>query len=75
MKKPLPKALFDNLIHMKDQKYYLNMEHIKNKKDYLHAHNFLWSYRGSLDTFTVYRREIEKLLQWTWLIAKKHFLK
>ncbi len=71
MKKPLPKALFDSLIYMKDRKYYLNMQHVKNKKDYTHARNFLWSYRGSIDTFTAYRREIEKLLQWAWLIAKK----
>ena len=71
MKKPLPKALFDSLTYVKNRKYYLNMQHVKNKKDYTHARNFLWSYRGSIDTFTAYRREIEKLLQWTWLIAKK----
>ena len=71
MEKSLPKALFDNLTYMKDRKYYLNMAHVKNKKDYIHAHNFLWSYRGSVDTFNAYRREIERLLQWSWLIAKK----
>ena len=71
MKKALPKALFDNLTHTKNRKYYLKMEHIKHKKDYIHAYNFLWSYRGSVDTFNSYRREVERLLQWSWLIAKR----
>lgn len=40
-------------------------------KDYLYAHEFLYSYRGSEATFNAYRREVERLLQWSWLIAKK----
>ena len=68
MKRTLPKALFDTLTYMKKKKYYVTMKHIKHKKDYIHAYNFLLSYRGSIDTFTAYRREIERLLQWTWLI-------
>ena len=60
---------------MKSKKYYVNMEHIKNKKDYVNAYNFLWCYRGSIDTFNAYRREIERLLQWAWLIAKKPLTK
>lgn len=32
---------------------------------------FLKSYANSKDTFTSYRREVERLLHWTWLIAKK----
>jgi len=71
MKRTLPKALFDTLTYMKKKKYYVTMKHIKHKKDYIHAYNFLLSYRGSIDTFTAYRREIERLLQWTWLIEKK----
>lgn len=38
---------------------------------YQHAKQFLLSYRGSLDTFNSYRREIERYLQWCHLIAKK----
>lgn len=49
----------------------INMSHVKNKEDYKHAYNFLLSYRGSLDTFNSYRREIERFLQWVWLIANK----
>lgn len=32
---------------------------------------FLKSYGHSNDTFTSYRREVERILQWSWLIAKK----
>lgn len=38
-------------------------------KDYQLASEFLYSYRGSPDTFTAYRRELEHFLQWAWLIA------
>ncbi|HDZ09769.1 tyrosine-type recombinase/integrase [Pseudohongiella sp.] len=37
--------------------------------DYRSASEFLYSYRGSPDTFTAYRRELEHFLQWSWLIA------
>ncbi len=39
--------------------------------DYEHARNFLFHYRGSQATFNAYRREIERFLQWCWLIQKK----
>src|SRR5690606_2950806 len=39
--------------------------------DYQHAAEFIYSYRGSPDTFSTYRREIEHFLHWCWLIAKK----
>ena len=32
---------------------------------------FLLSYGGSADTYNAYRREIERLLHWSWLIQKK----
>ncbi|MEX2333745.1 MAG: site-specific integrase, partial [Pseudohongiella sp.] len=38
-------------------------------EDYRHACEFLYSYRGSPDTFSAYRRELEHFLQWAWLIA------
>ena len=43
------------------------------KKDYLQAKEFLLSYRGSVDTFNSYRREIERFLQWCTLKADKTF--
>lgn len=39
--------------------------------DYQHASEFIYSYRGSPDTFSTYRREIEHFLHWCWLIAHK----
>lgn len=39
--------------------------------DYQHASEFIYSYRGSPDTFSTYRREIEHFLHWCWLVAKK----
>jgi|TARA_B110000879_G_scaffold118951_1_gene158027 site-specific recombinase XerD len=39
--------------------------------DYQNASEFVFSYRGSPDTFSTYRREIEHMLHWCWLVAKK----
>lgn len=39
--------------------------------DYQLASEFLYSYRGSPDTFSTYRREIEHFLHWCWLVARK----
>ena len=32
--------------------------------DYQHASEFIYSYRGSPDTFSTYRREVEHFLHW-----------
>lgn len=42
-------------------------------RDYQLALNFLYSYRGSSDTFRAYRRDIERLLQWSWFTKKSLF--
>ena len=39
--------------------------------DYQYASEFIYSYRGSPDTYNTYRRELEHFLHWCWLIAKK----
>ncbi|OGT54121.1 MAG: integrase [Gammaproteobacteria bacterium RIFCSPHIGHO2_12_FULL_42_10] len=44
-------------------------------RDYLHVLNFLYSYRGSVDTFNAYRRELERMIQWGWLIQDQSILK
>ncbi|MGB0560128.1 MAG: hypothetical protein ACPGKO_10080, partial [Pseudohongiellaceae bacterium] len=41
------------------------------QSDYQYASEFIFSYRGSPDTFATYRREIEHFLHWSWLIAEK----
>lgn len=43
-------------------------------KDYKMALNFLYSYRGSQDTFAAYRRDIERFLQWSWFVRKQSLL-
>jgi len=37
-------------------------------QDYEYALKFLYSYNGSTATFNAYRRDIERLLQWSWLV-------
>ncbi len=39
--------------------------------DYQYASEFIYSYRGSPDTFSTYRREIEHFLHWCWLVRKR----
>jgi site-specific recombinase XerD len=43
-------------------------------KEYYYTLMFLYSYRGSMDTFNAYRREIERFIQWSWFIHKKSIL-
>jgi site-specific recombinase XerD len=43
-------------------------------KEYYYALTFLYNYRGSLDTFNAYRREIERLIQWSWFIHQRSIL-
>lgn len=44
-------------------------------KDYEIALKFLYSYRGSEQTFGAYRRDIERLIQWSWFIRNESILK
>lgn len=75
----LPSPLFDTLetlekntqffsdLTTSDQPHrFVNFPH-----DYSHASRFLYSYRGSPATFNAYRREVERLLQWSWFVEKK----
>ena len=39
--------------------------------DYQRTCEFIYSYRGSPDTFSTYRREMEHFLQWCWLVVDK----
>lgn len=43
-------------------------------QDYQGILNFLYSYRGSPDTFNSYRRELERLLQWSWFVRQQSLL-
>ena len=72
---PIP--LFDSLTKMLATGYdvYTNLQHnTKYPNDIKCAKTFLLSYRGSEATFNAYRREIERLIQWSWLVAEKSLL-
>ena len=68
MSTEIPTALFDSLSHL--QRHPDLSEDLPFPKDFLHAHDFLYAYRGSDATFNAYRREVERLLQWSWHIKK-----
>ena len=42
--------------------------------EYYNALVFLYNYRGSMETFNSYRREIERFIQWSWFVQKKSIL-
>jgi site-specific recombinase XerD len=65
-----PLALFDDLKNI-DNNNSLFINKNQEIQDYQKAIAFLKSYKGSRGTFDSYRREIERLLQWSWTIAKK----
>jgi len=44
-------------------------------KDYQLVLNFLYNYRGSSATFSAYRRDLERLLQWSWFVREQSILK
>ncbi len=69
--KQLPSPIFDGLQELLSGEYYCPSLSAEEKVVYEHAKSFLLSYRGSLDTFNSYRREIERYLQWCQLIANK----
>lgn len=49
----------------------LGLENNQNAlADLLHSLSFLVSYNGSTATFNSYRREVERILQWCWLMQK-----
>lgn len=63
---PLP--LFDSRQYFDEQDFPKDLFSLDDLK---HAKAFLKSYDGNDATFNAYRREVEKLLHWSWLIVKK----
>lgn len=75
MKYPIPIPIFDTLENLESTSIPIKFEKIDwIIKDYKIARNFLKQYGGSQSTFVSYRREIERLFQWSWLITKKSVL-
>lgn len=74
-----PSAFFDTLEAMPNpfKQPVKSLDHLLSDAppdaigDYQHASEFIYSYRGSPDTFSTYRREIEHFLHWCWVITGK----
>lgn len=67
---PTPQPLFDDLEHIEEcanRPLPANTNH----EDFKYALNFLKNYTGSKGTFNSYRREVERLLHWSWLATNK----
>ncbi|MGM0634265.1 MAG: tyrosine-type recombinase/integrase [Pseudomonadota bacterium] len=79
MNRRTPQPLFDTLEHMDNpfRRPPASVAHAIDDppegalEDYRRACEFLYSYRGSADTFSSYRRELEHFLQWSWLVNGK----
>lgn len=70
----IPRPLFDDLNNCNSEQSFAIMQTIQDteqQKDYRHTFDFLQSYTGSQGTFNSYRREVERLLHWSWLVANK----
>ena len=71
-------AILDNLDHIKDQELFVSPTYDKLNfvhDDFNYAKQFLLNYMGSKSTYNTYRSELEKYLQWLWLILGKSILK
>lgn len=68
MKTPI--SLFDDINNIGSTNGF-SLKDEKLRMDYEKTKLFLQSYRGSQGTFNSYRREVERLLHWSWLIANK----
>jgi site-specific recombinase XerD len=69
--KNVPSPIFDRLQSMLANDDYQPKLNKNFQKDYQLAKDFLLNYRGSIDTFNSYRRDIERFLQWCMLEANK----
>lgn len=74
---PKPRPLFDQIDYLHEppsdelKKSLAILPTAHAWDEYLLTRQFLLSYDGSEDTFNAYRREVERLCHWSWLVAKK----
>ena len=79
VKRTAPKPIIDNLVHIGNpfrSSYTVVVPDAAAAiagadTDLMHALRFLYSYNGSTATFNSYRCDVERLLQWSWLIEEK----
>jgi site-specific recombinase XerD len=73
----IPTPLFDSLANMlaTDHAITTNLNYnLKYPADLTIAKDFILSYRASEATFNAYRREVERIMQWSWLVQSKSIL-
>jgi site-specific recombinase XerD len=63
--------IFDTLNHLHKNHEHVVLPDNRFQNDFNYSLNFLKSYTGSQGTFNSYRREAERLMQWSWLIKNK----
>ena len=80
-----PQVIFDNLEYLDNpfnlkvfetSVFFKNQEETlsNSETDYEYSWKFLYSYNGSSATFNSYRREIERILLWSWHIHESSIL-
>jgi site-specific recombinase XerD len=70
---PIPHPIIDTAHTINDLKKIIDITPFA-EYDLNLAINFLQQYDGNKATFESYRREIERLLQWSWLVGEKSIL-
>jgi site-specific recombinase XerD len=73
---PTPRPLFDTREMLEEAhpdlvEYIQSLSIPQADREHKLCMEFLKSYANSNDTFTAYRREVERLLHWSWLVCKK----
>lgn len=72
----IPQPLFDSLANLDNSIPSLTLAPSpSSKKDFVVIQDYLKQYRSNQSTFESYRREVERLIQWSWLIQKTSVLK
>ena len=71
MNKQAPLPLFDSIENLEDQVENIKEVDVPYPRDYQHTLSFLTSYNGNKATFNAYRREVERLIHWSWHLQKK----
>ncbi len=71
---PMPKALIDTRQHLKEKDWQTFAAPSFAPNDLIICLDFLKQYDNNNATFESYRREIERLIQWAWLVDKKSVL-
>ena len=70
----LPLAIFDTIKTIKKITFPSHIKQEFAKKDFELARSFLREYDGNEATYNSYRREVERILQWAWLIQNKSII-